>query len=336
MNISYTHKSIRLTGRWDTSDPNCAITTATGSYIEFAFEGRMALARFDVFTNAYPRLHLWIQIDSGDMIETPIDSYLRIIAKTDGKHVCRIIYKGGAENDRRWFAPLTGKVSFLGVQVEKPLPLLPDNRPVIEFVGDSITEGVLIDMDFYAKDDIISYDGQDVRIYQDDVCATYAWLTAEALDIRPIFMGYGAVGVTRSGHGKVPAVDIAYPYNFDGSPINHSGVPNYIVINHGANDRSNSHIYLDKYAALLDIVRAHNPNAIIISLSPFCGAFHKELGEMIEEYNNQNGCNVLYIDSNGWIPAEPLHPLRDGHKTVASHLIPILKEIIKYSGRLSH
>lgn len=330
MNISYTHESIQLTGRWDTTDPNCAVTTATGSYIEFAFEGRMALARFDVFTNAYPRLHLWIQIDKGDLIEAPIDNYLRIIAKNNGKHICRIIYKGGAENDRRWYAPLTGKVSFLGIQVEKPLPIIPDDRPVIEFVGDSITEGVLIDTDFSADNDVISYEGQDIRIYQDDVCATYAWLTAEALELRPIFMGYGAVGVTKAGQGKVPAADIAYPYNFDGSPITHSGMPNYIVINHGANDaHSNPDIYLEKYAELLSIIRAHNPNAVIISLSPFCGAFHKELGEMIEQYNTKNGCNVLYIDSHGWIPAVPLHPLRDGHKTIASNLIPILKDIIE-------
>ncbi len=48
MNASYTHESIRLAGRWDKSDTKSAITTATGSYIEFAFEGNMALALFDV------------------------------------------------------------------------------------------------------------------------------------------------------------------------------------------------------------------------------------------------------------------------------------------------
>ncbi|MBO5293838.1 MAG: hypothetical protein J6B71_01115, partial [Clostridia bacterium] len=143
MNIPYTHESIRLTGRWDRRDPKVAVTTTTGAYIEFAFEGNMALAHFDVFQNAAPRLHLWVQIDGGDMIETVIDNHLRIIAKNDGKHICRIIYMGGTENDRRWYAPLTGKVSFVGVQTAKPIPIPADKRPVIEFVGDSITEGVL-------------------------------------------------------------------------------------------------------------------------------------------------------------------------------------------------
>jgi lysophospholipase L1-like esterase len=329
MNISYRHESIRLTGRWDTTDPHAAVATATGSYIEFAFEGRMAVVRFDVLTNAHPRLHLWISLDGGDMFSAPIDSHLRILAKDEGKHVCRIIYKGGTEQERRWYQPLTGKVSFIGVQTEKPIPIPADDRKIIEFVGDSITEGVLIDVDFYdSTTDAISPNDQNNRCYQDDVCATYAWQTAEKLDLRPVFMGYGAVGATRAGCGKVPAAPEAYPYNFDGSPITRE-LPDYILINHGANDRPKPvEVYLEKYAELLDVIRAMNPNATVIALSAFCGAFHEELGKMIAEYNEKNQCKVHFIDSDGWIPVSPLHPLRDGHTTVAKNLIPILREII--------
>ena len=329
MNIPYTHPSIRLTGRWDTRDAFCATTTNTGSYIEFAFEGRMALARFDVIANANPRLHLWLQLDGGDMIEAPIDSHLRVIAKSGGAHVCRIIYKGGTEKDRRWYHPLTGKVSFIGVQTEKPLPLAPDKRRTVEFVGDSITEGVLIDTDFNLANDPLMYFGDSLRCYQDDVCATYAWLTAEALDLRPVFMGYGAVGVTKSGAGDVPAAPESYPYNFEGSPITHPAC-DVIVINHGANDsRKPVELYLEKYAELLDVIRSRNPESVIISLSAFCGAHHVELRKMIATYNEKNGCNVHYVDTFGWIPEKPLHPLRDGHRTVAEHLIPRLREIIE-------
>ncbi len=327
MNVPYTHESVRLTGRWDKTDPKAAVATAAGSYVEFAFEGKMALAHFDVFLNPEPRLHLWIQLDNGPMFETVVDSHLRVIAKDDGPHVCRIIYKGGTENDRRWFAPLTGKVSFVGFQAEKPIPIPADNRPVIEFVGDSITEGVLIDMDYGYAGEILHYNPQAARTYQDDACATYAWLTAEALDLRPVFMGYGASGCTKSGHGNVPATPEAYPFNFDGSPITHT--PDYILINHGANDRpKGAEEYLARYELLLDTVRGHHPNATVIALSAFVGAFHEELGEMIRCYNEKNGCNVYFIDSNGWIPVAPLHPLRNGHATVAEHLIPILKGIL--------
>ena len=329
MNVSYNHESIRLTGRWDTRDPRAAVATTTGAYIEFAFEGDMALFRFDITANAAPYLHLWVQLDDGDMFEASVDSYLRVCAKTAGKHVCRVIYKGGSEKDRRWYAPLTGKLSFVGAQAEKPLPIEPDDRPIIEFVGDSITEGVLIDVDFEAEGDPVeTYVEEKWRCYQDDVCATYAWLTAKELDLRPIFMGYGAVGVTRAGCGRVPAAPESYPFNFDSSPITHAGKPRYIMINHGANDRKNDTVYVECYVKLLDVIRAHNPDATLIVLSPFCGVFQEELAKMVDDYRAANGCDIHFINGGNWIPASPLHPLRDGHKIVSENLVRELKSII--------
>ena len=67
---------------------------------------------------------------------------------------------------------------------------------------------------------------------------------------------------------------------------------------------------------------------MIVALSAFCGVFHEELGKGIKEYNAKNGTDVKFIDTFGWIPKEPLHPLRDGHKTVAENLVPILKSLI--------
>ena len=328
MNVRYDHESIRLTGRWDRGE-TCATTTNTGAYIEFAFAGRMALARFDVVTNAMPRLHLWIQVDGGAMIDAPIDSFLRVIAPDDGTHVCRIIFKGSTEQDRRWYAPLTSKVSFLGVQTEQPVAIAPDERPTVEFVGDSITEGVLIDVDYNtANDPVSTYVDATARCWQDDACATYAWLTAEALNWRPIVMGYGAVGATRAGQGFVPKAALAYPYNYDGSPITHESA-DYIIINHGANDaRAEEALYVAEYENLLDVIRAHNPKSVIVSLSAFCGAHHEALGRLIAAYNEKNGCNVHFIDSDGWIPKDPLHPLRDGHRTVAARLVEELKKIL--------
>ena len=328
MFVSYRDSSVRLTGRWDKTDDRYAEATATGSYIEFAFEGKTAVACFDIEGNRAPFLHLWVQLDGGNMFECPLDAYLRVMAKEEGRHVCRIIYRGGEEVYRRWYRPLHGKVSFKGVDTEKPVPIGSDDRRTIEFVGDSITEGVLIDVNYYC-DGEPEYEADVInRIYQDDVCATYAWLTAEKLDLRPIFMGYGAVGVTRVGMSGVPVAQSSYPFNFNGSPITHSSA-DVIVINHGANDRARPvEMYLENYGQLLDVVRKINPTSKIVSLSAFCGAFHEELGEFIKLYNEKNGCDVKYIDSFGWISPNPLHPLRDGHKTVADNLAPKIEEIL--------
>ena len=329
MFLPYTHESIRLTGRWDKAADR-ATATATGSYVEFCFEGRMAVARFDIDMNMLPYLHLWIQIDGGDMIEASVDRYIRVRAAKEGVHICRIIYKGGTEASARWYLPLTGKVTFLGVQCDKPIAIPEDTRKTVEFVGDSITEGVLIDVDYHeGAPREASYIDPLNRCYQDDVCATYAWLTAEKLNLRPIFMGYGAVGTTHGGMGMVPAAATAYPFNFEGSPISHNP-SDFVVINHGANDRSAApEIYVEKYALLLDEVRKYNPNAVIVALSAFCGGHRDALAEGIKQYNEKNGTNVHFVNGSDWIPPQPLHPLRDGHATVAENLAPILKEIFQ-------
>ena len=75
-------------------------------------------------------------------------------------------------------------------------------------------------------------------------------------------------------------------------------------------------------------MRKRNPASKIVVLSAFCGAFHEALGEMVKRFNEQKGETVTYIDSYGWIPVEPLHPLRDGHFEVARHLIPELKKLL--------
>lgn len=63
----------------------------------------------------------------------------------EGPHTVRVIYKGAVEQQARWRAPLVGRIAFLGLEARREAVLEKDTRPVIEFVGDSITEGVLID-----------------------------------------------------------------------------------------------------------------------------------------------------------------------------------------------
>ncbi len=41
----------------------------------------------------------------------------------------------------------------------------------------------------------------------------------------------------------------------------------------------------------------------------------------------KNGTHVHFVNGSDWISPQPLHPLRDGHKTDAENLTPILKGI---------
>ena len=312
--------AVRYTGRWNVTDEQ-AVTTAPGGIIEIAFEGNGAVIHFDIDTNQAPYPHLWIIVDNGAKVETPLDRFLRIETKESGNHIVKIIFKGAVEYQHRWYAPLIGKVSFCGFEAEKEGVLPEDNRKTIEFIGDSITEGVLIDFD-YAPERIDQLN----RVYQDDVTATYAYLTAEALDLKPIIMGYGAVGITKAGQGAVPRVSESYQYCYHNAPMDSCNA-DYIVINHGTNDMPKPpQEYIRGMEELLTLVRSRNLNSKIAVMVPFYGCFRSELSEFIPRYNKENNDNIFLIDTTGWIPQTPIHPVRTGHKIAADKLIEILKK----------
>lgn len=329
MFLKFDHESIRLSGRWDKRGETTwykkiesAVTTTTGSKIEFAFRGKMAVMHFDTTWSENPCPHLWIIVDSGVKIEVPLDRFIRIEAETDGVHIAKVIYKGGVEMHHRWNEPLIGKIAFCGVEVDEGATLPEDSRKIIEFVGDSITEGVLVDASYnpHSNDQLN-------RPYQDDVTATYAYLTAQNLNLRPIFMGYGATGLTHGGCGSVPKAIEAYPYCYNNAPYNPEA--DYIVINHGANDqRSSAEEYLKEYEEFLKLVRKLNPSAKIVVLSPFCGAFADALEQFVPQYNVKWSDNIFFINSKGWVSPDPIHPLRDGHKIIAGYLTESLQNIL--------
>lgn len=339
MFIPWYDAAVRLTGRWSHNtenghDPHVftqasakyTTTTAAGSYFELAFMGKSVVLQFDLGFLGQPFPHLWISVDGGARIEVPVDRYLRVAAPDDGAHVVKVSYKGGVEMLPRWFQPLMGAVSFIGAKADAPATLAPDDRRIIEFVGDSITEGVLIDADY--SDTPAHLIDQFNRPYQDDNSATYATLTAQALNLRPMYQAYGAVGLTRSGCGSVPRAGLIYPYVY-GDTLYTGEKPDIVLINHGANDRAaKAEEYIRRYGELIDLIRERTPEAIIVCLSAFCGAFDSELGAFVESYNAEHEKPIHFISSQGWVPLEPLHPLREGHRIIAEHLIPLLGEII--------
>lgn len=320
MFIPYNSDSIRYTGRFAPYFESMT-ATAPGSYFEIAYSGDLCVLHFDVDHNLVPMPHLWIQVDGGAKTEVPLTRFIRIQAG-EGSHVAKVTFKGVREIHHRWYTPLVGKISLKGFEADAPAILPEDNRKTIEFVGDSITEGVLID-ESYRFDE---HDDQNNRAFQDDATATYAALTADILGLRPLTMGYGAVGTTRSGCGAVPKAAEAYPFCFDGAPVTY-GHPDYILINHGANDRSKSEEeYIREYRGLLDVIREQHHDSKIICLAAFCGVYPEALGKLIRDYNEENGDDIFFVDATLWVPLAPLHPLRDGHKIIADKLSAILKE----------
>ena len=324
MKLTAKSELIRYSGRWGASGAAMA-ATACGSYFEIGFTGNLLTLSFDCTYSESPYPHLYISVDGGARIEAPLSPWLRVSAAGEGKHTAKVLMKSAMEMQHRWHQPLVGKVALLEAEAEGFYALEPDLRKTVEFIGDSITEGVLIDVD--CKVNLVD---QRNRPYQDDVTATYAYLTAEALGLRPLFMGYGAVGATKGGCGGVPDVVTAYPYCFSGAPAK-IGHPEYTVINHGANDRGASpEEYVKCYRRLLDVVFETHPATRVFAVVAFRTTDEQAdaLGRMIAEYKAETGRDVHYIDSRPFSPDGPLHPLRDGHEIIAKGLTEALRPLL--------
>lgn len=328
MFISYMDPAFRYTGRWSRlpDDDRVIVTTAPGAYFELAFTGELVTLQFDTAQNCAPYPHLWVSVDGAARVETVLAPYLNVQAPDSGVHTLTVIFKSAVETHHRWHKPLVEKVSLIGAQAAGTAALPPDNRKVIEFVGDSITEGILVDEDRVT--DRIYLNESLNRVFQDDACASYAWRTAEILNLRPIIMGYGAVGMTKGGSGGVPRAAEAYPYCFADCPISFDE-PDYIVINHGANDRfASPQEYIQQYRACLDTIRKLHPHAQIIVVSCYWNLFVRELEDMVAQYNRQNSDSVLFLDASSWTDGAITHPPRCDHENIAKQLSSALKDIV--------
>jgi len=70
---------IRYTGRWNVGETE-AVSTANGSYAEFAFSGECAVVEFGVDHCTVPFPRVYIAVDGGAKVEVPIDRFIRISA----------------------------------------------------------------------------------------------------------------------------------------------------------------------------------------------------------------------------------------------------------------
>ncbi len=318
MYIQPNDSRIRYTGRWNVTDTSAA-SSAMGNYLEFAFTGDTAVLSFDITNNTDPNPHLFISVDNGARVETVTDAFIRISAPY-GDHTVKVILKSAVETQNRWYHPVEAMVRLTGIEADAFIDLPADDRKIIEFVGDSITEGISIDCDYGYRND-----NRDM-VYWDDSTAGYAWLTAEALNMRPVTIGYGYLGTTHAGNGAIPKACESYPYYSDGCPVKEFNA-DYILINYGANDRGWGRELLEiEYTALLTVIREHNPSAQLICVSPYCGELGEDIEEIVNAFNAAHNDSVFFINPTGWVPPEPLHPTREGNRIICKKLSSIIKE----------
>ncbi len=309
---------VEYTGRWEICDEYAA-ATACGSSFRLGFCGDGVLLCFDT-SHCQPALpHIYVSVDGGAACECVAESYVRVWAKDSGTHEICVTIKSAVETQDRWYDPVAA-VKFTGAVGTGAAPS-PDTRPIIEFVGDSITEGNSV---FPHLTPIQGARWIENLVYTNDIMSSYSYQTAKRLNMRAVFFGYGSTGIMCSGGGGVPRVADAYGFIRNG--VKYCGTADYVVINSGANDRGEDPAeFIRQYGEAVDAIRAHNPHAVIFVVVPFCGAYREELREFCAAYNEKNSDRIVFVDTDGWAPPEPLHPLYETVLAIAEHLSEIIK-----------
>ena len=302
----------------------CMATINSSSQIYLNFTGAHVAGLFDLNDIEYLE-QIDVKVDDGGWSLITVDqSRIELFpgGLPPGLHHLEIAVKAIDGNGDRWLPPLRSAIVFSGFEldsnstVESRSPQ--HQKPFIEFLGDSITQG----------EGILNNGG---TVINSDALATYAWLTGEALSTTHVQIAFGGSGVIRSGSGNVPAAPLSFEWNFAGSSADFSVVPDFILINLGTNDQYSSSEFLPAYTKLVREIRRHCPQTVIFAMRPFHGeSFHgDDVAKLVKMMDDPR---IIYIDSSGWMDTgdftDGAHPNVPGSRKAAAHLEEALRPYI--------
>ena len=305
---SPTDTNIRYIGRWDRHDARSYHSYWGGAYLRVMFTGT-SLGFQGGATAGGP--NILVSLDGEPPHEVKA---LSVQGLKPGTHTLL----AGAPNQN-------SEVEFQGLTLDTGAVTLPiPARPLIEFVGDSITTG----------------GGQTLP-----GTVNYAWESAEqlgadhtqiAFSARALTMGYGCAG-------DKAALDTQYFQlkNFNHlddkpqTPWDFSYTPQVIVINLGQNDQCGGEpddVMTTSYVHFVQRLRARFPVTQIVALRPFGGPFAAAIRRAIEVLKADGDTRVQFIDTTGWLDTgdyvDGIHPTQAGHAKVAQRLAPLLKPLL--------
>jgi lysophospholipase L1-like esterase len=319
--------AVQFHGRWDRRQPDRATTVCAGSYIVARFDGRSITARFDMSRNKAPLPTVAWRIDGIDeqWRESEIAESLELEKDLKpGEHTILLLVRGLDEHQPRWSPPLTASVTFLGFDLSAggKFVAVPDEAKLkIEFLGDSITEGVRVN----GKEP-----GRETWPWTSDALRAYPLKTAMKLDAEWRQVGFGRLGIIIPGNGGVPVAPDAFDWFYEGCPRD-DWQADVVVVNLGTNDgNATSEQFRPGYAKELSVIRKAYPKAAILALRPFNGAHADDIQAEVAARKTAGDANVAYVDTTGWLEksdfTDGVHPNVAAGPKLADRLAPVIKE----------
>jgi lysophospholipase L1-like esterase len=310
---------VQFYGRWDFTGGK-AITVYSGAHVTARFNGTGISARLDLSHSQAPVTTVTWQLDGGAWMEGDVKATMVLATGLPaGMHDVVFMARGMEELFNRWNPPVVAALSFSGFDVVGGA-LVPTARPArlkIEFVGDSLTEGVRV-----------VPDGTDPQHTNGRLA--YPCLTANAMGAEWRQVGFGHQGILQAGHGNVPKAADSFDWVYATVPRD-AWVADMVVLNQGTNDRdASSTAFRPELARYLGILRKGYPQAKIFVLRTFGGYREADIAAEVAARVTAGDTQMFYVDTTGWLTAadytEGLHPNIVGHQKATAALVPILKQ----------
>jgi lysophospholipase L1-like esterase len=244
-----------------------------------------------------------------------------------GRHRVWVVVKALSEHQSRWKAPLVGSLTVTGLHLASGegvgfVTPPPRRKLILEAIGDSITEGVLVHRKGTPQE---WTEIADARL-------TYAFRTAEALGAEPRIIGFGRQGLTREGNGGVPPAGLSYPFVCEGVPA-HDAPADVVLINQGGNDSGRPTIQA-VYGKLVARARERNPEAHIFCVVPFPQTHATSVASAVADARAAGDRRVYIVETAGWLDrgadtTDGVHPNVQGHEKAAKALVAFIREVMK-------
>ena len=303
------------TGRWTVKKINnmpTLYTTNLGSYLRFKVSNAKK-CQITVLPNQNslsPSQVFAFRIDGGkwqraqaslEKFDIPLDSIL---------HTIEIMAAGNSDIDEVW----KGNEGFAikNIYLDNGAIMAAPQRPVVNFIGDSITAGCWVVGNHPAAD------------YRPET--NYAGICADLLNVDSVRIAYSAGGVLRPATGGVPTADV-FLGKIDDQTLWTPNHPDLTVINLGVNDRrfplAQFTAAFDLFIQQVKLTFPHTPLAIMI---PFSQTFASEIRKIATKHN----CSIIETKTWSHSFTDGLHPDQAGAiaegKMLAQALQPLLSQ----------
>jgi lysophospholipase L1-like esterase len=332
--------SIQYTGRIDFTNTGKVRLSGAGSYLTFKCKGRSCyiLLEDQNLDNNHNYISVVIDGNYQGRIKVSKEKTKYQLADNldEGGHIILVCKATEAQN---------GYVDFLGVLCDEILPLDNRNQRKIEFIGNSITCGMGLDLADIPCDSAQWYD-------QNNAYLAYGPLIARELQADWLLSSVSGIGITRNWNSDDPTMPQVYQ-NLNLDTVSYTlweaanYLPDLISICLGTNDFSDgdgtyerapldSTRFVNDYINFLKYIRSRYPEVPICCLTSPMHSGEKSirlrsyLVTIVEYMKKVEKDDKIYLFtfSRSYTNGCSWHPDKEDHQKMAEELLPFYEKVM--------